>query len=855
MKNCNNAPSSKILGLTTAFALGMANHSTAAPEVLLNGTLSTSALGFTTFLDETEVGSRAWSFRNNTNPMAPINTGGALSTVTPEAVTLTGGSDLTITGALYAGITGYNWGAGFTDQAARNAMTNGTGFFNSPMSITIEPSALINGQVYRVELLAFTGFAPDRRFNVTANGVDRVTDWTILNTSPFNQVLEFEVAADAGGIVLDITPGSEGDTNPFIHGLAITPLSEDTDMDGLSDAFEQLIIDADAGDVITSFADVLPGDDFDNDFSTNLQEFQRNTSPTDDDTDDDTLLDGYEIGTEWVSVTSTGTNPLLPDTDRDGLNDGIENPDLPYVDENQPGTDPTLDDTDDDFLGDGFEVGNNLDPTDPTGDNGLSGDPDSDSLTNDQEQTLGTNPQDNDTDDDGLTDNVETDFGFASYFDPEDTGTDPLNPDSDGDGLLDGVEVPGQTFVDANQPGTDPTVADSDGDGFGDLTEVNAATDPTDFNNFPANPIVVSQWSFEDNLDDTAAAGVTADQLTDNVGGVTYVPGIIGNAVVIPSGSLTAATSADLHLPGSWTMEAYVWRDLNNLQTTEFERFWTKWGLVATEYHWSFRGTSGEAVPDGSDLFVNGAALIDHDATTTTLPFEQWVHVALVGDVVAGTIRTYVNGVDVGGVPYVAITPTSQSMNFGNIGNDTFAQFSGFIDEALIHEGAVDQAYLESRASLVPAGASFQTWIDGFTFDLGADLTPTGDPDQDGLPNSVEFVVGGNPATGMDAALMPTLELITADLGLGAGTTDYFLFTYRRTDESVAAGLTAVGETDTDLEGTWTPAVGGVDGVTEVVENNAVWTDPVATDTDRVQLYVPRGNNTKLFGRLSVEVP
>mgnify|MGYP006908221131 CR=1 FL=1 len=209
-------------------ALCSASQLSGAVQVLLNGTISTGEWGFTTFLDETEVGSRAWSFRNDLNPMAPINTGGALSNVTPVAVTTTGGSDLIISGANFAALSGFDWGSGFSDQAARNAMSNGSGFFGE-FSITIAPSAVVSGTTYRVELLAFARFAEDRRFNVSANGVDQVTDWTILNAPPYNQVLEFDVLADEAGIVLNLGPGSVEtgvDTLAYVHALAITPIPE-----------------------------------------------------------------------------------------------------------------------------------------------------------------------------------------------------------------------------------------------------------------------------------------------------------------------------------------------------------------------------------------------------------------------------------------------------------------------------------------------------------------------------------------------------------------------------------------------------------------------------------------------------
>ncbi|NIA14254.1 MAG: CocE/NonD family hydrolase [Nitrospiraceae bacterium] len=55
----------------------------------------------------------------------------------------------------------------------------------------------------------------------------------------------------------------------------------DADEDGLGDNFEQSIIDFSTFDDIEDLADVLPGDDFDGDGSTNLYEFQEGWDPTD----------------------------------------------------------------------------------------------------------------------------------------------------------------------------------------------------------------------------------------------------------------------------------------------------------------------------------------------------------------------------------------------------------------------------------------------------------------------------------------------------------------------------------------------------------------------------------------------
>lgn len=170
----------------------------------------------------------------------------------------------------------------------------------------------------------------------------------------------------------------------------------DTDGDGLPDSSEQRIIDANPNDALTSFADVLPDDDFDHDSSSNAQEVERGTDPTDSDSDDDNIIDGYESGTGvYVDIFNTGTDPLEADSDRDGLSDGMENNSGVFSSTN-PGTDPN-------------------------------------------------NP---DTDGDGLLDSVESNDG--DYIDASATGTDPHNPDTDDDLAFDGEEVSAGT--DPNDP-------------------------------------------------------------------------------------------------------------------------------------------------------------------------------------------------------------------------------------------------------------------------------------------------------------------------------------------------------------------------------------------------------------------
>ncbi|MFB6165270.1 MAG: helix-turn-helix domain-containing protein [Haloarculaceae archaeon] len=189
--------------------------------------------------------------------------------------------------------------------------------------------------------------------------------------------------------------------------------------------------------------------DVDGDGLQNKAELDRGTDVQRADTDRDGLNDGMEVN-------RYGTAPTKVDTDGDHLGDGVE--------ATRYGTDPTKVDTDGDGLDDGKEVG--IYGTDPT-----KVDTDGDGLDDGVEiHRTGTDPTKADTDDDGLADGPE-----VNVYD-----TDPTQADTDQDGLADGVEV--------NRYNTNPTKADTDGDGYADGVEVNRyGSDPLRQNEDPAN--------------------------------------------------------------------------------------------------------------------------------------------------------------------------------------------------------------------------------------------------------------------------------------------------------------------------------------------------------------------------------
>jgi hypothetical protein len=142
-----------------------------------------------------------------------------------------------------------------------------------------------------------------------------------------------------------------------IAGFQIVRATTDGDGDGMPNLWE----DSNGLDK-TNPADAAL--DADSDGSNNLQEFQRATNPRNPDSDGDGLRDGVETKTGiFVNATNTGTDPLKSDTDGDGLADTVETGTGTFVNADNAGTDPNKVDTDGDTFTDGDEVTLGGDPT------------------------------------------------------------------------------------------------------------------------------------------------------------------------------------------------------------------------------------------------------------------------------------------------------------------------------------------------------------------------------------------------------------------------------------------------------------------------------------------------------------
>jgi len=261
---------------------------------------------------------------------------------------------------------------GQTNQGIHNGIRNGGFLHQAHWSADTNGSTLLTADEW--VHAAFTYDGSTDTGTIYLNGE---VDWTGQKNAP-NGGGTFIIGNSPGGsgyvgLADEIAVWKEVLDETAVRALAdgASPIDkEDGDKDGLPDFYEESLVD-NLEDLNGSLDGPGPGSgtgDFDGDGLSDLEEYEEmKTNPTKKDTDGDGLNDDVETNTgEWVSVTNTGTDPLNADSDDDNIVDGVENPDLPYNEEdpvNQPGSDPNSSDTDGDGVLDGRELILETNPT------------------------------------------------------------------------------------------------------------------------------------------------------------------------------------------------------------------------------------------------------------------------------------------------------------------------------------------------------------------------------------------------------------------------------------------------------------------------------------------------------------
>jgi len=266
-------------------------------------------------------------------------------------------------------------------------------------------------------------------------------------------------------------PDSDGDgTNDGVEVGGNVNAPVDSDNDGTPNVLESASTDTD-GDGVSDQTDSANTDpcvpnanstaclalDTDGDGLTNAEEAALGTNPNNPDSDGDGINDGVEAGSNPANPTDTdhdgipdvfeaGDSATDTDSDNDGISDADEAGDDPLhpVDTDNDGTPDYLDtDSDGDGIPDSDEVGADLD-----------------------------NPRDSDND--GTPDYLDTDsdndtLPDALEFTESDTDSDGspnwADVDSDDDGILDSFE------------GTPTALTDTDGDGIPDVRDLDSDND------------------------------------------------------------------------------------------------------------------------------------------------------------------------------------------------------------------------------------------------------------------------------------------------------------------------------------------------------------------------------------------
>jgi autotransporter-associated beta strand protein len=167
--------------------------------------------------------------------------------------------------------------------------------------------------------------------------------------------------------------------------------------------------------------------------------------------------------------------------------------------------------------------------------------------------------------------------------------------------------------------------------------------------------------------------------------------------------------------------------------------------------------------------------------------------------------------------------------SFGSLTGSAFATVTG-----LPSGYAVTYDLTAKQIKLAALSTGFAGWIGTAGV---ANPAAAADPDFDGIPNVIEYILGGDPSQS-DSSLAPKVSTVS----------DSLVFTFNRSDSSETSDITLVVEVGTTLA-TWpeTITVGATSspGV-QIQENEA--------SPDRITVTVPNGGAASKFARLRVLV-
>lgn len=218
-------------------------------------------------------------------------------------------------------------------------------------------------------------------------------------------------------------------------------------------------------------------------------------------------------------------------------------------------------------------------------------------------------------------------------------------------------------------------------------------------------------------------------------------------------------------------------------------------------------------------LTLSGTYVCDLDGTSSTARYDR---LAVSGDLDL-TGSALVLNFSTGLFGYNPLTITIASYTGNLVG--TFSSVTGM-------PSGYKLAYLSDEKRIVLERITYEEWASGFP-SLG-DTSTTGDPDGDGIPNLLEFVLSGNP-TLSEEGILPKVSV----------NSDYLLFNYKRDDAAFHYTVQTV-QWSTDTV-TWNDIAIGKDG------SGPVWIPSSnGSGPDDVVIMIPRVDGHPMFARLKV---
>lgn len=264
--------------------------------------------------------------------------------------------------------------------------------------------------------------------------------------------------------------------------------------------------------------------------------------------------------------------------------------------------------------------------------------------------------------------------------------------------------------------------------------------------------------------------------------------------------------------------------------------------------------TGGTTIQQGT-LMASGAIIgtLNIDSTAALAPGASAGTFAAASTTIEGTYACEIDGaqVDLLQVTGDLTLGASSSLVVSSIGaaptgaTYVIASYTGTRTGAFLNVSGLPAGYSVVYNDAAKQVELAYTAVDPFAGWLTSnDLTgaaATADSDNDGIPNILEFVIGGDPS-GPGSGSTGSLPTVSLD-----GT--YLLFTFRRTNDS--AYLQPYVEYGSTLAG-WTKAQDGTNGVIVTVTE-----DGFGAGVDSVVVKIPRtlATSSAFFARLGVQVP